>query len=627
MIETITANASFKTSDVTIAVDFQPKPGITAVVGQNGSGKTFTAQESLRYLLFGTKALRAPLSTYETLEVDGTVHIHGQPYHVERGLNGATLSHEGQVLAKGQEEVTNKIASLLGYGREVFDLCNASVQGQTQSLGELRPAQRKEMIDRVLRVTDVRVTEKALREEATALKREASALADARPSVPAHPQEPEDYENSQFVNDKLEAARRLRDERRALSSQIKTVQMPETPSRPRVSEDDIAKLVEKEALLALAATSLPDKIMTEEQIEIAQARHAWEVEKASRGPEPSVSKERLDRDAQRHAEHDAVKGMPDVETECPECGHEFNTRPPLPDVSDALHPVDIIAERRRHEAWSTPLPPEPSDEHGVADDNSARRMRAAAKQAEEIRKAQEELDNTDWPDTTLEEARRINSDWDAYDRLLEHAQKVDIDNAVIQRQLDDMDEEPDIDALVERYHEMRNYEADVLRYQQAWDKVVELDEKIVAKQRLAEEYTEGVKELGEARAELKSLLAPLLTREASALIHDMTNGKLKDLTVDEDMNIVVAGQPLETLSGAGKTVANIALRVALAKTLTGSAFPVFIGDEMDGDLDHERREATTQAMLSLKNHLTQIILITHKDVDIADHVVDLGETV
>ena len=124
---------------------------------------------------------------------------------------------------------------------------------------------------------------------------------------------------------------------------------------------------------------------------------------------------------------------------------------------------------------------------------------------------------------------------------------------------------------------------------------------------------------------MKSFLAPALSREASSLMFDMTNGVLQDLTVDEDMNISVDGQTLETLSGGGITVANIALRISFAKILTGSAFPVFIGDEMDGDLDVVRREATAQAMVSLKQHLKQIILITHKDVDIADHVLDLGE--
>lgn len=628
MIEKISADATFKVGDVSLTVAFQPKEGITAVVGPNGSGKTFTAQEALRYLFFGTKALRAALSTYETLEVDGSVRIHGQPYHIERGLGGATISHggTGDVLAVGQDEVTKKVAELLGYGRDVFDLCNASVQGETQSLGALRPAQRKELIDRVLRVTDVRTTEKALREEANALKREAAALAEARPDVPEHPSEPEDYENSQLVKDKLEAGRVLRDQRAALERQIKTLTQPEAPAFDPVDEATLDKLREKARLEQQAADRPDGELLTSEQIDIAQARCGWSMEEERRGPKPTITMEELQRQAKLLADHEAISGMPDVEAKCPECDHEFSTRPPLPDLSGVMHKTELMRERKAHENWAEPMPPEPSNEYGELDEGQARAARAALKQRDKADAAQKEIDEGEWPAMTLTEAGDRRVAWNVYTQLKGQFEQAQIDNARIQRQLDDMDEVPDLDALSDRYHVMRNYEADMLRYQQAWDKSVELDEKIVDKQRLAEEYLEGVKQLGDARTELKSLLAPLLTREATALIRDMTNNKLRDLTVDEDMNIVVAGQPLETLSGAGKTVANIALRVALAKTLTGSAFPVFIGDEMDGDLDHERREATTQAMLSLKGHLKQIILITHKDVDIADHVVELGET-
>jgi hypothetical protein len=48
---------------------------------------------------------------------------------------------------------------------------------------------------------------------------------------------------------------------------------------------------------------------------------------------------------------------------------------------------------------------------------------------------------------------------------------------------------------------------------------------------------------------------------------------------------------------------------------------------MDADADNVRREAVAEAMRALidNGHLKQIILITHRGVDIADHVVDLGD--
>src|SRR3546814_18232296 len=79
----------------------------------------------------------------------------------------------------------------------------------------------------------------------------------------------------------------------------------------------------------------------------------------------------------------------------------------------------------------------------------------------------------------------------------------------------------------------------------------------------------------------------------------MTNGVLTSVEVDEDMNIMVDGQDIATLSGAGATVANLAIRIGLGRVLVCRIFPVFIGDEIDSDMDAERAEATAVALSSL----------------------------
>jgi exonuclease SbcC len=123
------------------------------------------------------------------------------------------------------------------------------------------------------------------------------------------------------------------------------------------------------------------------------------------------------------------------------------------------------------------------------------------------------------------------------------------------------------------------------------------------------------------------LIAPKISRIATGLIRDMSLGKLTDLVLDDEMEITVGGQRIETLSGAGKTVANLALRVAMGQALVGHVFPVFLADEIDGDLSASRREATLQALVSLKKHMRQIILVTHRGADIADQVWDVENTV
>lgn len=625
MITRINARAEFKKGGDPLVVNFQPKEGITAVVGPNGVGKTFAAQESLRYLLFGTSALRAKLDTYTTLDVSGEVRIHNQPYGIQRNLKDAKITDRfGNVLAVGQSEVTNKITELLGYNLDVFDLCNASVQGKTQALGDLRPAARKELIDKVLRVSDVRVVEKALRDEANGLKREAAALESAMPALPPKPEKPEGYRPSEDILKDINDARELRKQRDALSSQLKHVTVPDAPEGNPITDETIELIREKEDLEYRSQFS-GEEPLTKEQIQIARDRYEWEKEEERRGPKPSISKEELKRQSIKIAEYETIQGMQDVEATCPKCDHQFNTRPELPDLSDCLHKTELIQQKRAHENWSEDMPEEPSAAHGTLTERGAEQMLDRIDDWNEAKQARKELADRQWPELTMHQARNQRAEWDAYKRLKAQFDAAEIDNAMIQRQLDDMPEVPDVDKLSELYYACGNWETKSGIYD---DAVIDRDTRkrqIAEKLEQADQFLEGDKELSEARAELKSALAPMLTREATALIHDMTNGVLQSLTVDEDMHIIVDGQTLETLSGAGKTVANIALRIALAKTLTGSAFPVFIGDEMDGDLDHKRREATTQAMLSLKAHLKQIILITHKDVDVADHVVDLGE--
>src|SRR3546814_8726110 len=87
-----------------------------------------------------------------------------------------------------------------------------------------------------------------------------------------------------------------------------------------------------------------------------------------------------------------------------------------------------------------------------------------------------------------------------------------------------------------------------------------------------------------------------LSRVATSLIHQMTNGVLTSVEVDEDMNIMVDGQDIATLSGAGATVANLAIRIGLGRVLVSRIFPVFIGDEIDSDMDAARAEATAVAL-------------------------------
>jgi exonuclease SbcC len=102
----------------------------------------------------------------------------------------------------------------------------------------------------------------------------------------------------------------------------------------------------------------------------------------------------------------------------------------------------------------------------------------------------------------------------------------------------------------------------------------------------------------------------------------MTDGERRHVDVDHDFNITVDGQPLQTLSGSGKSVVNLALRIGLGQVLTSKVLPIFMGDEIDKDMDQVRASSTHNTFQSLREYLTQIILVTHKEVE-ADQVIQL----
>jgi DNA repair exonuclease SbcCD ATPase subunit len=128
----------------------------------------------------------------------------------------------------------------------------------------------------------------------------------------------------------------------------------------------------------------------------------------------------------------------------------------------------------------------------------------------------------------------------------------------------------------------------------------------------AEEWKKGKEALVKLRVLVKQHLIPSLNKVASHLIKGMTGGQRQVVTVDDEFEVTVDGQPLNTLSGSGKAVANLALRIALGQVLTNNVMSVFMGDEIDASMDKNRAENTTITFQYLRTKISQILLVTHK---------------
>ncbi|MGQ7794647.1 hypothetical protein ACUN0C_19780, partial [Faunimonas sp. B44] len=149
------------------------------------------------------------------------------------------------------------------------------------------------------------------------------------------------------------------------------------------------------------------------------------------------------------------------------------------------------------------------------------------------------------------------------------------------------------------------FDRDLVRYQETQKKVKELRD-------AAEAWKKAKAALVTLRSLVKQHLVPSLNRVASHLIKQMTGGQRQVIEVDEEFEITVDGQAINTLSGSGKAVANLALRIALGQVLTNNVLSLFIGDEIDASMDKDRAENTSLTLKSLAVKVSQILLVTHK---------------
>jgi len=582
MLIEISYHVTFPVSGITLKGKFQPQTGLTAVVGPNGVGKTFSTIELTRYLLYGKKALRGSASDYSKLTATAIMEIRGARYTVHRGKKEWVQDAAGTELAVGAEAVTAKMTELMGYGLKVFDICNASVQKRADAFGQMKPSERKRMIDEVVNITSYEVVEKACREETKTLKREAEALTKVL-RAPDEPEKPEGYEDCATLEARLKAVRQHRDQYRLLERQI--VLVP-TPVKPDVDCPDPLEVERLEQL---------DKDYT--ALTLKQRQLQSIIDSGPKEPVPYTHLElKMARDRNAALVH-AKKAVT-----CPDCGSEFipgEGSISIPDGPDLTMSQIQEFEQAHH-----------------------RQLRSKEAQIElyELPKAVD-------VSSELQKLLDAKRDWLTFDRAMIRYEDQNRSNKALTEALEELGPpipDSELDALSDAVAASRAYERDLASYQSLIDVFETTSAKIKEAADMAEEFRKGAEAILDARTVLKAMLAPRLSSVASALIQDMTHGKYNEIVVDEDMEITVDGQALETLSGGYETVANIALRIALGQVLVAQTFPVFFGDEMDADADSIRREAVLEAMVSLKDHLKQIILITHRGADVADHIVTLS---
>lgn len=136
---------------------FYFEEGLNMIRGLNEGGKSLIF-EAIDYALHGSVALRLPVSMYpNNLSSELELTIRGNRYRIQRSPKMAILTDVATdtVLAKGTKPVDQEIRKILGYSRSVFMVSNYSSQGAIHQLSNLKPAERKKVIDNVVGLTAV----------------------------------------------------------------------------------------------------------------------------------------------------------------------------------------------------------------------------------------------------------------------------------------------------------------------------------------------------------------------------------------------------------------------------------------------------------------------------------------
>ena len=125
-------------------------------------------------------------------------------------------------------------------------------------------------------------------------------------------------------------------------------------------------------------------------------------------------------------------------------------------------------------------------------------------------------------------------------------------------------------------------------------------------------------------------MLPLINEEVSTVLANVTDFDIFFEAEGNKLDIFIKhpkyeARPLEMASGAEKTLAAIAIRIALTNVSTLPKSDIMIMDEPGTALDAENLEGFMRVMEMIKGYYKTVLLITHLDSlkDIADMTIDI----
>ncbi len=180
--------------------------------------------------------------------------------------------------------------------------------------------------------------------------------------------------------------------------------------------------------------------------------------------------------------------------------------------------------------------------------------------------------------------------------------------------------------------DIEKIEEEIMEQKKQREKIKDLRKEIANLEMLAGDRDTGL--LNNFKKYLISKIGPLLSYYASHYFSTFTQGKYKEIEIDENYNIYIYDEgekfSIERFSGGENDLANLSLRLAISQLISqkSDASLNFIAlDEIFGSQDRERRRNVLNALAELKDQFKQILLITHiEDIkDSLEHIIKVYE--
>ncbi|MGO7308792.1 hypothetical protein ACCS91_33595 [Rhizobium ruizarguesonis] len=680
MIKALNYSVTFPSTGRTFdeAVLFQG--GFGAIVGPNESGKSMIL-EMVRFCLFGSAALRGTAEDYKNLKASLEFRVRGNDYLVDRTGTKAQLKENGEVVAVGITPVNTKIPQILGFGLTVFDMACVANQDELLALGAMKPTERRRAVDSVIGVSILDDLSKSAGAEALALKRAADDLSSTN-RLPDEPVLPADYRESSD----LEEEKRGKDEIRSQADQLRgwlaiEKKAPVKPTNPHglgsavvqgfLDEQNQRKIqrqvleAELARIPAASGITMDELAADREAHKLAQAHRARRqfttLNKFPDLNQEQISSIRLLWEAHKnwlkaqHLEKQKADLLSKGEHTCPSCSHHWPVAgdaingllDDLSQLSELLlieeKPATSEAELDRHqreldhwlkvkEEWETV--------HSKAPE-TAPTVRWTLEEISTLEHGLQLQDRRAELIAEIEKLKPADKEPD-YAKMLREAQQYEAQLAVWADQVDEFEAwqkersqklvqltmlEVDLQGyqeLVQALDRARAYEQAYAIWFRQFQIYQDTIYKIDGYRMEADDWNRVKDALSLLRSKIKQYLVPSLNKVASSLISHMTGGERQAISVDEDFNILVDGQAIDTLSGSGKAVANLSLRIGLGLVLTNNVFSLFMGDEIDASMDKNRSEKTSGVLHTLKSRISQLLLVSHKS-PAADYFIAVGD--